>query len=71
MKLKLNDELSTEGISCYCCDDPKIEHRQRQQKDSENDEELETKKLLNDITLIVIGLVLTATIVVLELILPS
>ena len=46
MKLKLNDELSTEGISCDCCDDPKIEHRQRQQKDSENDERVRNQEVV-------------------------
>ena len=64
---KLNDEINTEGLGCNCCDDPKNPDKS-QQKDSDDHEELETKKLLNDKILIVIGLVFTATIVILELI---
>jgi Cu+-exporting ATPase len=81
-EIKLNDQLSSEGLSCDCCDEslalprsssltPKMEQKQEEHRDHEEYSVPETKKLVNDKTLIVIGLVLTATIVILELMLPN
>jgi len=81
-EIKLNDQLSSEGLSCDCCDEslalprsssltPNMEQKQEEHRDHEEYEVTESKKLVNDKTLIVIGLVLTATIVILELMLPS
>ncbi len=71
-EIKLNDKLSPEGLSCDCCDEssavnPKMEQKQEEQNDNED---IEPNKILSDKTLIVIGLVLTAAILVLELLLP-
>jgi P-type Cu+ transporter len=65
-EIKLNDELSTGGLSCDCCNDPEIV-KQGQQNDTDDHEDIETKKILSDKTFIIIGLVLTAAIVALEL----
>ena len=81
-EIKLNDQLSSEGLSCDCCDEslalprsssltPNMEQKQKEHRDHEEYEVTESKKLVNDKTLIVIGLVLTATIVILELMLPN
>ena len=81
-EIKFNDQLSSEGLSCDCCDEslalprsssltPNMEQKQEEHRDHEEYEVTESKKLVNDKTLIVIGLVLTATIVILELMLPS
>lgn len=81
-EIKLNDQLSSEGLSCDCCDEslalprsssltPNMEQKQEEHRDHEEYEVTESKKLVNDKTLIVIGLVLTATIVILELMLPN
>ncbi len=81
-EIKMNDQLSSEGLSCDCCNEslalprsssltPNMKQKQEDQGDNEECEVTETKKLVNDKTLIVIGLVLTATIVILELMLPN
>ena len=81
-EIKFNDQLSSEGLSCDCCDEslalprsssltPNMEQKQEEHRDHEEYEVTESKKLVNDKTLIVIGLVLTATIVILELMLPN
>jgi Cu+-exporting ATPase len=78
-EIKLNNHSSTEGISCGCCNDSSllsksslttnINQEQEEQEDTEVYQETQEKKMLNDKSLIVIGLVLTAAIVILELIL--
>lgn len=77
---KLNEQSTAEELSCDCCNDssvlskssltPNIKQEQEEQGDIEVYQEPEEKKTLNDKTLIVIGLVLTAAIVILELIPP-
>lgn len=79
-EIKLDDELNSDGLSCDCCNEtsalPKssltanMEQKQEERGDNEGYEDTESNKILNDRTLIVIGLVLTATIVILELMLP-
>ena len=77
-EIKLNDELSPVGLSCDCCNEslalprsssltPKMEQKEEEQNDSED---TEPKKILSDKTLIVIGLVMTAAIIIVELMLP-
>lgn len=81
-EIKFNDQLSSEGLSCDCCGEslalprsssltPKMEQKQEEHRDHEEYEVTESKKLVNDKILIVIGLVLTVTIVILELMLPN
>jgi Cu+-exporting ATPase len=69
-EIELKDE-GVEGLGCYCCNDPKTEPIKEQQKDNDEHEDKEVNKLLNDKTLIIIGLILTAAIVILELMLPN
>jgi len=74
-EIKLNDELSPEGLSCDCCNEssavnPKMKQKQEEQNDNDDHEDIEAKKTLSDKTLIVIGLVLTAAIIIALLILP-
>ncbi len=78
-EIKLNDELNSDGLSCDCCNEasPKLSSltpnkvtNQEKWADNEEYEDTEKKKILNDKTLIVIGLVLTAAIVILELMFP-
>lgn len=69
-EIKLDDDLE-----CDCCDEslsPKTE-QQQEGPTGNNDhvEDMETKTNLSDKFLIVIGIIFTATIVVLELILPQ
>ena len=81
-EIKMNDQLSSEGLSCDCCDESlalprsssltsNMEQKQEEHRDHEEYEVTESKKLVNDKTLIAIGVVLTATIVILELMLPN
>ena len=76
-EIKLDERSRTDGLSCDCCADssalsksgPTYDDKQEreEQGDTEVYQEPEEKKTLNDKTLIVIGLVLTAAIVILEL----
>ena len=80
-EIKMNDQLSSKGLSCDCCNEssvlpkssltPNMKQKQEEQGDTEEYQDIEKKKTLNDKTLIVIGLVLTAAIVILELMLPD
>jgi P-type Cu+ transporter len=75
---KVNDEPNLDGLSCDCCNEssatqksssltPNTEKKQEEEKDNED---TESKNILNDKSLIVIGLVFTSAIVILELIFP-
>lgn len=52
------------GIACDCCDEPVLSREFGQDFESED---TESKNILNDKFLIIIGLALTAAIVILEL----
>lgn len=65
-EIKLIDDLTSENLSCDCCN----ESSALSPNSKEEDENTETKNILNNKILIIIGLMLTAAIVVCELVLP-
>jgi Cu+-exporting ATPase len=74
-EIKLNDELIIEGLNCECCNEssavnPQIKLKQEEQNENDDHEGMQAKKILCDKTLIVIGLALTAAIIIVEFVLP-